>query len=133
MTVFNKGAARIYGAEFGLTSNEWRLVALVHAAGELSMGRLASQAQFDPGLTSRLVASLVKRGCFRRRVDGRDARGVVLCLTSAGRDLVARVFPVAWARNDELLSCLTPVERRIVIRSIDKLNRQARLMLEEGA
>ncbi len=128
--IYAKGSAIVYEREFSLTSNEWRLIALLEAAGQLSLNRLAAQAQFDRGLTSRIVTTLSERGFIDRQADSRDARSVVLSLTPAGRDLVARVFPVAQTRNERLLSCLTKTERSVLQDVLVKLTHQARVMLD---
>jgi DNA-binding MarR family transcriptional regulator len=128
--IYAKGSAIVYEREFSLTSNEWRLIALLEAAGELSLNRLATQAQFDRGLTSRIVTLLAERGFIDRAADSQDARSVVLSLTTAGRDLVKRVFPVAQTRNERLLSCLTKSERSTLNGILVKLTHQARVMLD---
>jgi DNA-binding MarR family transcriptional regulator len=128
--IYAKGSAIVYERQFSLTSNEWRLIALLEAAGELSLNKLATQAQFDRGLTSRIVTTLAERGYVGRQADSRDARSVILSLTPAGRNLVMRVFPVAQARNERLLSCLTKTERSVLQGILVKLTHQARVMLD---
>lgn len=128
--VYSRGSAAAYARQFGLTMNEWRVIALVQAAGPLSINRLAGQAQFDRGLTSRLVRTLVERGIFRRDIDVQDARGTLVSLTPHGLALVAEVVPDARQRNQALLACLTPAERQSLHRIMDKLTVQALRMLE---
>lgn len=131
--MYTKGTASVYERKFGLTLNEWRLIALLHASSELSLNRLAEQAQFDRGLTSRIVQALADRGFVDRRADSRDARGVAISLTEQGRELVGRIFPEALARNEQLLSCLTKNEREVLQKALQKLTVQARIMLDKEA
>jgi DNA-binding MarR family transcriptional regulator len=128
--MYTKASASVYEREFGLTLNEWRIIALLFAAGSLSMSRLAQQAQFDRGLTTRVVGALIERGLADRTSDPMDGRGVVLQLTPAGKAMVDVVAPVAWQRNEQLLSCLTAKEREVLESVLEKLSHQARVMLD---
>jgi DNA-binding MarR family transcriptional regulator len=128
--MYTKASALVYEREYGLTLNEWRVIALLDSAGAMSMLRLAEQAQFDRGLTSRIVGALIERGLVSRKSDVRDARTAVLQLTAEGGKLVQRVAPVALERNRQLLSCLTKKEQEIFEGVLDKLTHQARVMLD---
>lgn len=129
--LYTKNTSSVYQRKFGLTMNEWRLIALVHGAGTLSLNRLAAQAQFDKGLTSRIVVKLIERGVVARRTDPNDARGIALSLTEDGRVLVAEVFPQALELNMQLQSCLTRSERETLAVVLQKMTHQARAMLDQ--
>ena len=129
--IYTKGSSSAYERQFNLTMNEWRCVALLHGKDGLAMNRLAEQAQFDRGLTSRTVRELEARGLLARQADENDGRGVVITLTPAGEHLVAEVYPVADARNTQLLSCLTKAERDLLPQILEKLTFQARSMLDQ--
>lgn len=47
--LYTKASASAYERSFGLTLNEWRIIALLSSGGNLSISRLADQAQFDRG------------------------------------------------------------------------------------
>ncbi|MDQ8030478.1 MAG: MarR family winged helix-turn-helix transcriptional regulator [Bordetella sp.] len=128
--MYTKASASVYERQFDLTLNEWRVISLLDAAGSLSMLRLAEQAQFDRGMTSRIVGALIERGLVSRGADSRDARAAVLMLTSDGNGLVERIAPVAFDRNRQLLSCLTKKELELFEVALDKLTHQARVMLD---
>jgi DNA-binding MarR family transcriptional regulator len=129
--IYTKGSSSVYERRFGLTLNEWRCIALLQHSPGMSLNRLAEQAQFDRGLTSRIVTALETRGVLQRGTDEKDARGVVISLTGAGRDLVREVFPLAAELNERLLSALTRAERAALPDIIDKLTHQARVMLDQ--
>jgi len=129
--LYTKNTASVYQRKFGLTMNEWRLIALVDAAGDISLNRLASQAQFDKGLTSRIVTALIERGVILRQTDPSDARGIALSLTAHGKSLVAEVFPQAVELNTQLQSCLTRSERETLAVVLQKMTHQARAMLDQ--
>ncbi|NBA98036.1 MarR family winged helix-turn-helix transcriptional regulator [Pseudomonas sp. R5(2019)] len=129
--LYSKNTASVYQRKFGLTMNEWRLIALINTAGALSLNRLASQAHFDKGLASRIVVRLQERGLVARQPDPSDARGVALSLTEAGKALVARVFPETACLNKQLQSCLTKAERDVLAQALQKMTHQARAMLDQ--
>lgn len=129
--LYTKNTASVYQRKFGLTMNKWRLIALVDAAGHISLNRLANQAQFDKGLTSRIITALSERDVILRQPDPRDARGIVLSLTEHGQALVAEVFPQAVELNTQLQSCLTRAERETLAVVLQKLTHQARSMLDQ--
>lgn len=129
--LYTKNTASVYQRKFGLTMNEWRLIALIDAAGNISLNRLASQAQFDKGLTSRIVVKLIERGVISRQTDPNDARGIALSLTDNGKALVAEVFPQAVELNMQLQSCLTRSERETLAVVLQKMTHQARAMLDQ--
>lgn len=130
VNTYTKASASVYEREFGLTLNEWRVISLLDFAGQLSMLRLAEQAQFDRGMTSRIVGALIERALVSRGADERDARAAVLRLTDEGRQMVQRVAPVAFERNRQLLSCLTKKELETLDAVLDKMTHQARVMLD---
>lgn len=129
--LYSKNTASVYQRKFGLTMNEWRLIALINTAGSLSLNRLAAQAQFDKGLTSRIVLKLTERSLVQRAQDPSDARGVALSLTDQGQQLVAEVFPEAVELNRQLQSVLTRNERDVLLQVLEKLTHQARAMLDQ--
>ncbi|MBV6823142.1 MarR family winged helix-turn-helix transcriptional regulator [Pseudomonas sp. PD9R] len=129
--LYTKNTASVYLRKFSLTMNEWRVIALINTAGELSLNRLAAQAQFDKGLTSRIVVKLNERGFVERQPDPSDARGIALSLTDQGRALVDQVFPEAVQLNKQLQSCLTKSERDLLAVALQKLTHQARAMLDQ--
>jgi DNA-binding MarR family transcriptional regulator len=128
--MYTKASASVYEREFGLTLNEWRVVSLLFATGPMSMSRLAHQALFDRGLTSRVVGALIERGLIERKTNPMDGRGVVIELSDKGRGVVDEVAPRAYDRNRQLLACLTNKEAELLETILDKLTHQARVMLD---
>ena len=128
--LYTKASASAYERGFGLTLNEWRIIALLSSAGKLSISRLADQAQFDRGLTTRVIATLIKHQFVKKERDTQDGRGEIASLTVQGQELVSEVAPLAAQRNEELLSCLTKNERVIFDGILNKLTDQAKVMLQ---
>ena len=130
--LYSRTSALVYSRDFGITLNEWRLLAELHDAPEprVPFGRIAQQTGFDIGLASRTMNSLVGKGLAVRMVDANDARLREIRMTRKGRSLASRVLAMARSRNEQLLSPLKPAERAQLERVMESLIKGARALLE---
>jgi MarR family transcriptional regulator, organic hydroperoxide resistance regulator len=74
-------------ATLGLTGPQRLVVRIVGRFPGISAGRLAHVLHLHPSTLTGILERLVRRGLLRRRRDPRDARRVVLGLSTAGRHL----------------------------------------------
>src|ERR1700752_2422136 len=82
-------------AESGLGEGEFDVLATLRRSGapyELAPGELAASTMVTSGAVTKRVDRLVERGLVSRRVGEHDARGRVVGLTKAGRNLIDRAF-----------------------------------------
>jgi DNA-binding MarR family transcriptional regulator len=68
----------------------------------------------DKVRVSRAVARLLASGRITRRADANDRRRAILDLTAAGRDIYSQIVPLALAVEAELVTDLTPEERKVL-------------------
>ncbi|HVJ00404.1 MAG TPA: MarR family winged helix-turn-helix transcriptional regulator [Sphingomonas sp.] len=87
--------ARTYGALFGLTIPEWRLVAVIAETGGITQGEIGQRTRMDKVTVSRAAIALVSRGLLERLANEDDRRSHHLVLTEAGRMLHATTAPKA--------------------------------------
>ena len=100
----SRGFAARYRAEFGLTIPEWRVLAHLSAAGgPVSVREIHARVDMDKPKVSRAAARLEKAGHIAKSENAADRRLVALSLTQAGRDLIARIVPVALRYQEELM------------------------------
>lgn len=103
---------RIYGRQFRISSNEWRIVLTL--AG--NPGIHSAEVSFLSGLNkmnvSRGLRILQRRGLVIVRPDAADGRRKILNLTPAGVQVFEAVLPVAEARNRALWGHLSAADRR---------------------
>ena len=85
--VSSRIAAGLNESRYGVGPREWRILALLGAAPDMSLNALASEANIDKSQASRTVSDLIERGLIERSADALDARGVSLDLTRAGKKL----------------------------------------------
>jgi DNA-binding MarR family transcriptional regulator len=101
-------------AEFGLGEGDFDVLATLRRAGtpyELTPSGLADTTMVTSGAISKRVDRLAERGLVTRRVSDADARGRVIALTPAGKDLIERAFEAHLENERRLLAGLTELER----------------------
>lgn len=113
--------ATAYEALFGLTIPEWRLIAVIAEAEEITQAQIGERTRMDKVTVSRAAIALVHRGLLGRSPNVLDKRSHHLALTEAGRALHGEVAPKAmeleariFARfSAEELATFTDMLRRV--------------------
>ena len=102
------GLARVYREEFGLSVAEWRVLAHLVHAGEVSVREIERRANLEKSKASRAASRLEAAGFVTKRINTTDRRLIVLSLTDGGRDLMARLLPRAQSYQDDLARRIGP-------------------------
>tara|TARA_R110002049_G_scaffold117332_3_gene270665 strand:- start:58020 stop:58535 length:516 start_codon:yes stop_codon:yes gene_type:complete len=108
ITMAERGGNNWPEAQFGLSLNEWRLLALVKARTPVRAGDVAELLMMDKSQMSRLIKGLIARRLLRNAPDARDARAAALTLTPQGQTLHDRMLAEVLRGNEKLLAVLTP-------------------------
>lgn len=103
--------AQSYERMFGLAIGEWRVVALLADHGDLMQRDLVALSRMDKMSVSRAVKPLVARRLVTHADHDGDRRARRLSLTGDGRELHARIVPIARKLESDLLADVTPRER----------------------
>lgn len=105
----NAAASRIsrafserYREEFGISIPEWRVLAHLHHAGDVSVRDIEARVDMEKSKVSRAASRLQGAGYVSKAVNDADRRLLVLRLTPSGRALVARLIPVAMQFQAEM-------------------------------
>ncbi len=112
-----------YRREFGISIAEWRVLAHLAQAGAVSVREIHARADMDKPKVSRAASRLATAGLVTKREHRDDGRLVALELTDAGRQLFARIVPVAEAYQAELIRSLGP-EASGLMRALDRIGNQ---------
>ena len=104
--------AAIYRGSFALEIPEWRVIATVGQARGCTAQFIAASTRMHKTRVSRAIAQLRKRGLLERAPSPHDRREMRLRLSAEGRRLYAQLVPLALAREEALLTCLTATQRR---------------------
>lgn len=103
-------------ASFDLTTPQFMsLSCILRNGSSCTMSEIAESSHHLPATLTGIIDRLYERGLVTRERDPNDRRSLLVSLTQAGRDLLEQVdrSKKAWMAN--LLSGLSPEERRALI------------------
>jgi MarR family 2-MHQ and catechol resistance regulon transcriptional repressor len=95
----------------GLTLPQFGALEALYHLGPLTLGDLADKLLVTGGNVTYVMDRLEGQGLVARFRSADDRRVVLACLTEAGRDLVARVFPEHAEHIEHLCRHLEPDEQ----------------------
>ncbi|MDC0343763.1 MarR family winged helix-turn-helix transcriptional regulator [bacterium] len=98
----NMQATRILHDSVGLTLSQWRVIAFVGGAGEVTASELVKYTAMDKGLVSRNVKSLIESGLVSSSNHANDSRVHVLSLTQKGQGIFNIALPRMRQRQEKL-------------------------------
>ena len=124
--------ARQYQARFGLKIPEWRVMAVLGDAGELTQGDIVGLILMDKVAVNRACKALEDRGLVARSPNSRDGRSHFLELTPEGRAMYDRVMAIAIESEREIYSVLDEAERAQLKRLLTRLREQVIAMGESA-
>jgi DNA-binding MarR family transcriptional regulator len=124
----SRSMAEVYAERFGITRDEWRVLAALAALGDgrgIRTSHVIADTTLEKMQVSRAVARLEERGALARERDPEDLRGQLLSLRPAGRKLLAQIVPLVQAREAYLLAALSAQERQALETAMDKVLQRA--------
>ena len=122
----SRALAESYEQRFGLTIQQWRVIAVLGPESALSASEIADRSVMDKVSVSRAVARLVDDGRLLRTIDPDDRRRSVLRLSRRGRVIYERIIPLARAYERDLLRALDRDDRADLDRVLTRLTQRAR-------
>lgn len=115
----------VYRDAYGLTREEWRILAALDDTGLLSSVEIARRTALDKVQVCRAAQRLEDRRLILRGIDADDRRLRLFSLTQSGKHLFAQVFPAVHIRAEELLANLSADERAVLERVLAQLQSSA--------
>lgn len=125
-------AIRLCEGRYGVTRQQWRMLAAVVESGPMSPSMLAEVVKQERALVSRHVTELVAKNLVRRVEFAGDRRRAELGATPAGHRLYEELFPLLAQINRRLMMALDAGEAAMLERVLDKLTARARQIHAEG-
>lgn len=105
----------------GLTPLLYAVISDLCEQPGMGQRQLAMRLGVHPVSAGQMIDDLEKKGLVDRRIDPRDRRARVLRLTPRGAALRQRLRPSLLANQEQLLSSLSPAERKSLIAMLVRL------------
>lgn len=114
-------ANKVYYQRFALDIRQLRVLRIAVEKSGRTVSEIVDIAMFERSTVSRIISLLVSTGLVQRRICTDDARQFRIDPTSKGRQLAAAADRLGRRLNEELLATLTPIERKVLDRCLNKL------------
>ena len=105
-----------------LTPPQFAALAKLGDLGECSQNQLGQLVAMDAATVKGVVDRLKLRGLVAVAEDNEDRRRIVVSLTPVGRDMLARLVPVASKITSDTLQPLTKRESQALLRLLSKIS-----------
>ncbi|MEM7268785.1 MAG: MarR family winged helix-turn-helix transcriptional regulator [Pseudomonadota bacterium] len=113
--------AKTYGARFGLSIPEWRVMAHLSQSEAISVRDLHLRADLEKSKASRAVSRLEEAGMVDKRVSSTDRRLLEVSMTPMGRDAMAELIPMALNFEKGVIEALSAKDRAALSRILSVL------------
>lgn len=107
--------------EFGVTPTQFAALAKLDDLESVSQNQLGRLTAMDPATISGVVGRLTARGYVRPSPHAKDARVVVLGLTTSGKAAVSAMKAVAADVSRKTLQPLAPDEAAALVKALTKI------------
>lgn len=102
----SQGFASQYRDEFGISVTEWRVLAHLAQAGDVSVRDIESGVGLEKSKVSRAATRLQAAGYIAKRINRNDKRLLQLSLSAEGHSLMEKLIPRAIAFQAQLEALL---------------------------
>ncbi|RYG90304.1 MarR family transcriptional regulator [Loktanella sp. IMCC34160] len=118
---FSRNLTDVYGREFGLTREEWRLLFLLADEEEVTSLELARRTTLDKVQVSRASLRLEEKGLITRSVSDTDRRLRIYRCTEKGSSLFEAALAKVEERARLILDAMPAADRDALSRGLDAL------------
>ncbi len=125
--------ATTYVNQFGLSTHEWRLLAVLHEHPSSTQQDLVALTQMDKIAVSRAARALSQHGLVIRTPDALDGRAWKLKLSATGLKHYQSIAPAVLDLESKLLDSLSKSEASTLNEILLKLTRAAASLIEDEA
>ena len=109
----------------GLTLTQFAVLEALYHLGPMSLSEIAAKVLTTGGNLTMVAGNLERDGLVERQQSPQDKRVQVLHLSSKGKTVMRRIFPVHAAAIADFMSALTAAEQ-------DKLGELCRKLVQQG-
>ena len=123
---------RICEGEFGVTREQWQLVAMLGALGQLSVSDLTGLTTIDRSQCSKTLRALTSKKLVTRQPVASDGRRALVSLSPLGRQLYQTLLPRVIEVHHGALADMDADEIATFARCLLKVHQAAIRMESEG-
>ncbi len=121
----SRSVASVYADRFGLSRDEWRILAALAEEGQMKATDLVPHTSLDKMQVSRALAKLEEAGLILREPSADDARARIVKPTAQLRRLYKKIVPMVEEREAYLLAALSKAEREVLRGAMEKIRQRA--------
>jgi DNA-binding MarR family transcriptional regulator len=108
-------------ADYNITPVQYSALVAIQERPGVDATRLSALIAFDRSTIGNVIERLEARGLVTRRAGAEDRRQKLLFLSEAGERLLHDVTPLVERVQERILAPLTPDERLIFVRLLDRM------------
>lgn len=108
-------------AKFGVTADQFVLLATLARGHALTQRELAARMPSDPSTVRAMLVLLEERGLVSRNTHPTDGRARTVALTDLGLRKFRQVFKAGQAIRDEMVSSLTAEETKSLVKLLRRV------------
>lgn len=128
----SRAIAPVYAERFGLSRDEWRILAALAEVDSIRTVDLIAHTTLDKMQVSRALARMESAALVERVPDPDDARARIVRPTRDARKLYRKIVPMVEAREAFLLDVLAPHERQMLLDAMDRVMARAQQLERQG-
>lgn len=117
----NAQATKILNNSVGITLNQWRMIAFIGGAQQITASQLISITALDKGLVSRNIKSLIEAEFVVSTPHETDSRVHLLKLTASGKKIYETALPRMRRRQADLQKDISADDIEAFLRVINAL------------
>jgi DNA-binding MarR family transcriptional regulator len=118
--VISRAATAVFERRFDINNSELRALIVLREEQPLTVAELSRRGRIDKAWVSRSIDRLHERGLVSRKGHPTDSRMTLISLTAAGVEMIRKLAPIAWERQNRLLSGLSQQEAFRVIEILER-------------
>jgi DNA-binding MarR family transcriptional regulator len=118
---FSRNLVDVYGRQYGLSREEWRLLFLLSAGDSVTSLDLSRRTTLDKVQVSRASQRLEDKGLITRQIAPNDRRLRLYTSTDAGKALFNTILPQVEARTQDILSAMPESDLEALHRGLSAL------------
>ena len=118
---FSRNLIEVYGREFGLSREEWRLLFLLADEDKVNSLELGRRTTLDKVQVTRASQRLEEKALITRQIDDNDRRLRIYQCAKKGRALFAKVLPQVEDRTRKILDEMPPADLNALIQGLTGL------------